>query len=432
MSAPSNGPDRPGRPRTGDPGPEGARPEGSWPEAARPEAARPEGFGSPGSPPLPSPPLASAPLASPPRGSHAHGARALWGVVVLVPLLVGLALAAFAWPAARLAPRDVPVGVVAPAAAGAAIEQRLARDGDAVEVHRFADRVEAEAAIADRDVYGAILIAPEGTTVLTASAASPLVAQLLQQAATGGAPAPAPSGATAPAPGPPTTSPGATAPSPGAPATSPGAAPSAPVRVVDVVPADRDDPRGAALAASVLPLVLAGMAAGLLVWLAGGGWPARWAALVGASALAGLVAAGIAQGWLGVLGGSWAVNAGVLGLTVLAVGATVAGLAALGGRAGAALGALLMVLVGNPLSGVSSAPELLPAPAGAIGQLLPPGAGGSLLRSTAFFDGAGATAPLAVLAAWVLLGLALTWVAALRRPRPSPVGAPEGDPVAVS
>jgi hypothetical protein len=56
----------------------------------------------------------------------------------------------------------------------------------------------------------------------------------------------------------------------------------------------------------------------------------------------------------------------VLGLTVLAVGATVIGLAALFGRAGAALGALLMVLVGNPLSGVSSAPELLPEPAGAM------------------------------------------------------------------
>jgi hypothetical protein len=325
-------------------------------------------------------------------------------VIVLVPLLVGLALAAFAWPAARLAPRDVPVGVVAPAAAGAAIEQRLAGD-DAVEVHRFADRAAAEAAIADRDVYGAIVIAPEGTTVLTASAASPLVAQLLQQAATTGAPAAA---------------------------SSPGVALAAPVRVVDVVPADPDDPRGAALAASVLPLVLAGMASGLLVWLAGGSWPVRWAALVIASALAGLVAAGIAQGWLGVIGGSWAVNAGVFGLTVLAVGATVAGLAAVAGRAGAALGALLMVLVGNPLSGVSSAPELLPAPAGALGQLLPPGAGGTLLRSTAFFDGAGAAGPLAVLAAWVLLGLALSWVAALRRPRPSPVGAHEGDPVAIS
>jgi hypothetical protein len=363
MSAPSNGPGRPLAPRSGAPRPQGPRPQGARP----------------------------------------HGARALWGVVVLVPVLVGLALAAFAWPAARLGPRDLPIGVVAPAGAGDAIERRLA--GDALEVHQLADQASARAAIADRDVYGAIVVGPQGTTVLTASAASPLVAQLLQQAAAGGGPAAAP---------------------------SPGGGAAAPVRVVDVVPADPDDPRGAALAASVLPLVLAGMAAGLLVWLAGGPGPARWAALAAASAAAGLVAAGTVQGWLGLLGGNWLVNAGALGLTVLAVAATVAGLAALGGRAGAAVGALLMVLVGNPLSGVSSAPELLPAPAGAVGQLLPPGAGGSLLRSTAFFDGAGAAGPLTVLAAWVVLGLALGWLAALRRPRPSPVGTPEADPVAVS
>jgi hypothetical protein len=361
MSAPSNGPGRPLAPRSGAPRPQGPRPQGARP----------------------------------------HGARALWGVVVLVSVLVGLALAAFAWPAARLGPRDLPIGVVAPAGAGDAIERRLT--GDALEVHRFADQASARAAIADRDVYGAIVVGPQGTTVLTASAASPLVAQLLQQAAAGGGPAAAP---------------------------SPGGGAAAPVRVVDVVPADPDDPRGAALTASVLPLVLAGMAAGLLVWLAGGPGPARWAALAAASAAAGLVAAGTVQGWLGLLGGNWLVNAGVLGLTVLAVAATVAGLAALGGRAGAAVGALLMVLVGNPLSGVSSAPELLPA--GAVGQLLPPGAGGSLLRSTAFFDGAGAAGPLTVLAAWVVLGLALGWLAALRRPRPSPVGTPEADPVAVS
>ena len=51
-----------------------------------------------------------------------------------------------------------------------------------------------------------------------------------------------------------------------------------------------------------------------------------------------------------------------------------------------------MVLIGNPFSGVGSAPELLPQPIGAIGQLMPPGAGGNLLRSTGFFDGAGAPA----------------------------------------
>jgi hypothetical protein len=345
-------------------------------------------------------------MATPTEGSNAldsrerpppHGPRALVAVLLLVPVLVGLALAAFAWPAARLAPRDLPVGVVAPAAVGDAIAQRLAREGDAVEVHRFPDQASARAAIADRDVYGAIVLAPEGTTVLTASAASPLVAQLLQQAAT----------------------------------TAAGGAASDEPRVVDVVPADPDDPRGAALAASVLPLVLAGMAAGLLVWLAGGTGPAGWVVLVVAAAGAGLVAGGIAQGWLGVLGGDWVVNAGVLGLTVLAVGATVAGLAALFGRAGAALGALLMVLVGNPLSGVSSAPELLPQPAGAIGQLLPPGAGGSLLRSTALFDGAAATRPLVVLVAWVALGLLAAGVAAMRGRRSGRAAAPRTDPVAV-
>lgn len=77
------------------------------------------------------------------------------------------------------------------------------------------------------------------------------------------------------------------------------------------------------------------------------------------------------------------------------------------GLRGIGLGLLLMVFVANPLSGVGSAPELLPEPVGAIGQLMPPGAGGNLLRSTGFFDGAAAGERVAVLLAWVLGGLAL-------------------------
>jgi hypothetical protein len=73
-----------------------------------------------------------------------------------------------------------------------------------------------------------------------------------------------------------------------------------------------------------------------------------------------------------------------------------------------------MIFVGNPFSAVGSAPELLPQPVGAIGQLMPPGAGGNLLRSTGFFDGAGGGTHLIVLGAWALTGLALIAAGTLR------------------
>ena len=57
----------------------------------------------------------------------------------------------------------------------------------------------------------------------------------------------------------------------------------------------------------------------------------------------------------------------------------------------------------------------LPVPAGLIGQLMPPGAGANLLRSTASFDSAGANAHVAVLTAWAVAGLALLVAAGLRQ-----------------
>jgi hypothetical protein len=123
--------------------------------------------------------------------------------------------------------------------------------------------------------------------------------------------------------------------------------------------------------------------------------------------LAGLVSAAVLHG-LGVLTGPWLAEAGALGLLTLAISATVCGLGAALGRPGAGLGVLLLFVVGNPISGLASAPELLPKPWGALGQLLPPGAGATALRSVAFFDGARASGPLWTLAGWALAGLVLT------------------------
>jgi hypothetical protein len=81
-----------------------------------------------------------------------------------------------------------------------------------------------------------------------------------------------------------------------------------------------------------------------------------------------------------------------------------------------------MVFVGNPWSGNVTAPELLPEAAGFVGQLLPPGAGGQLLRSTAFFDGAGAGGHLAVLLVWIGLGFGAVLAAAQLRQRAAEPG----------
>ncbi|MFJ8111404.1 ABC transporter permease [Streptomyces sp. NPDC096132] len=296
--------------------------------------------------------------------------RRLIAVVLLVPTLTAVALWAFAWPAARTAPRDLPLGVAGPAAATAQVEKQLAQHEGAFEIHRYADEAAARDAIEDRTVYGAVVVTAQGPELLTASAASPVVAQLLQQAVAQQA-----------------------------------AAEGTQVKTVDVVPAPSADPRGAALNASVLPLALAGIIAGAVVTFLGlRGWRAV-AALLGAAALVGVVAAALAHSWLEVLTGDWWAEAGVLGLSTLAVSAAVAGCAALVGTAGVGVVAFVVMFLGNPFSGAASAPRMLPEPAGAIGQWLPPGAGTTLLRSVSFFDGAAATGPALTLLWWAAFGL---------------------------
>jgi hypothetical protein len=306
--------------------------------------------------------------------------------ILVVPVLVALVLTLFAWPQARLEPRGVPVGIAGPPEAAASIEEPLANEGGAFEIHRYADESAARQAILDREIYGAFVASPGGSTLLIASAGSPAVAQALEELAAGLA-----AGADA------------------------AGQPVPPPEVVDVVPTDPDDPRGAAFNSSVLPLLIAGLVAGVLVALAIPPGLGQIAGLVVAATLAGLAAVAIAQGWLEILEGGWLANAAVLSLMVLAIAAVVAGLTGALGAAGIALAAVLVVLIGNPWSGLSTAPELLPTPAGDIGQLLPPGAGGQALRDTAFFDGGALGEHLAVLIAWAAIGLALVMVASRRR-----------------
>lgn len=285
---------------------------------------------------------------------------------VAIAILVALPVWAFSWGAARTAPRDVPIGVAGPPAAVAQLSERLSAEG-MFDVRAYPDLAAARSAIEDREVYGALVLRPGGTTLLKASAGSPAVAEMLEKMAADG--------------------------------------PARPEQTIDVVAASPADPRGAVLASSVMPLVIVSVLTGVIVYLVTRSAWGRSLGLFGGAVLAALVVTGIIQGWLGVLGGDWYLNAAVLALIVMAIAGAEMGAEMLLGPKALAVVAPLMVFIGNPWSGASSAPELLPEPVGWIGQALPPGAGVTLLRSTAFFDGAGSARALVVLLAWAALGL---------------------------
>lgn len=310
-------------------------------------------------------------------------ARALLLGLVAVAIQAAMVFA-FTWPAARLAPRDIPLVVAGPAPAVSAVVRQLdQRQPDAFAIKQLPDPAAARTALRGREAYGAIVITPAGPRMLVASAASPVVAADLTQLGN------------------------QLAGRPGAP-------------VPDVVTTDSHDSHGAVFSSLLLPLIMSSLAGGILLGLMIGSIVRRAVGLVTFSILGGVVTAAIVQTFLSALPGPFLAIAGVIGLVVLAVAGTVVGLTAVVGRPGYAVAGLLMMLVANPLSGATSAPELLPQPWGAIGQAMPAGAGGTLLRSVAYYHGARSGAPLTALVIWSAAGLLLLGLGALRARRTVP------------
>ncbi|TCC09940.1 ABC transporter permease [Kribbella soli] len=314
--------------------------------------------------------------------TEAHAAERrrppLIAVITLLTAVLTVFLIAFAWPSARSEPRNVPLAVSGPTPAVAQIEAGLeqAMPGG-FEITAVPDRQAAVQRIEDRDAYGAIVLDAAQPEVLTASAGGPAIAQVLTQ-------------------------------------LSARMSPENPAKVTDIVPLPKDDPRGAGLAAGALPLVLGGIiAAAALTQLVRSG-AKRMIGAVTFAVTGGLALAAVLQYWLGSFDGSYLGNAGVIAMSIAAISLTLLGLEWLLGTAGLALGGAVMMLLGNPLSGMTSAPEMLPSGWGTLGQLLPPGAAGTALRSVSFFDGAGAARPLVVLACWLLAGVVLCGLGALR------------------
>ena len=331
---------------------------------------------------------------APPRhtqhGQQSHeppaAARAA-GIVVALTLAIAILAVAFALPAVESAPRDVPIGVAGPAAVTTQISDQIGQaTPGAFAVTMYSSEDALRRAILDREAYGGIAVGPQGPTLLTATGASPAIATVLGQLGTGMA-----------------------------------QKTGIPLRTEDLAPLTTDDPRGAGLSASALPITLAGIipAIALLLVLTREVWTRFVAAIVFAPVAGVSIAALLWFAFGSIDQNFWGV-AGALSLGIAAALLLMLGLGSLFGKVGLGIGAALAVLVGNPLSGLASAPEMLPSGWGAFGQLLPQGATATLLRSTAYFSGAGSTTAIVVLTCWAAVGATLVIIGALRQTAAAP------------
>jgi hypothetical protein len=301
------------------------------------------------------------------------------GVIAIQLIMV----ATYAWSATSTAPRNIPVAIAGPARAVALVTGELdtAKPG-AFRLLPVSTPAKARRDITSRQTYGAILVSGPGRIdVLVASGGSPAVASVLT-----------------------------------AMTAMMDAVSTRPANVTDIVPATAADQTGAAFSFTVLPLMLSSLIAGVVLTMRVPDPSRRAAALVVFGIGGGLASAAVAHSWLGVIPGHFTAIACAMGLAALAAAAGVSGLAHFGARfgkrqVGLGVGGVIIMLLGNPFSGMSSAPEMLPGIWGFIGQCLPTGAAATLLRSVGYFDGARSGGPWTVLGIWAGVGLLLTLTA---------------------
>ena len=333
------------------------------------------------------------------KPNTAWGRAAAYGIAG--SLVVGLVVLAFLWPSKATSPHNLPVSIVGPEAAVTAVKGALeTASPDAFDFVDAADREEAETQIKQRDTYGAIVLAtpPQTPEVLTAPAGSAVATQML-------------TGLAAQLEG---QAKSATA----AQVTTQGgdeaAAAAVTVTVTAVVPLVDSDPTGSGLAAASFPLMMGGMIGGIIVSLLVTGAARRVAALAGFGVAAGLVLSFIMHTWFEYLPGSFGQLWLVMGASVVATSAFIAGCATFFGKAGIGIGAITTMLIANPIAAAATPWQFLPSPWGAIGQWFVPGAANSLMRGTAYFPDASMSHEWLVLGGWIALGLVLIALGGLR------------------
>lgn len=318
---------------------------------------------------------------TPPKVVNLLGLTLGLGAILVVLLLV------FIMPSLKSGPRDLPLGVVGDPAAVEQLAQGLdsAAKGAFV-LSEYATADHAEQAVRDREVVGALAVGADGVEALVASAGSAAISSTVSATAT------------------------ALADQVGLDAV-----------VTDVVPLPEGDPTGIGIGGLAFPLVFGGIVPAVAfrkVFARHLGWAI--AGILAFAAVGGVLVASVLMFVFGSIEGAFWPVAGAMALGIAGLAIPLAGLQELFGGKGFTIGAMLMMFVGNPLAGISTGAAWLPAGLGVIGQVLPPGASGTLVRAAAYFGGTGGGIAALTLGSWIAAGVVLLVIAQLRARRSAP------------
>ncbi|WP_404320500.1 hypothetical protein [Arthrobacter luteolus] len=309
--------------------------------------------------------------------SHRKHAAIWAGLTVGLSVILLALLMLFISPSLLSGPRDLGLGVVGAEHQAESIAETLEEQSPgAFVVQSYDSAADLQQGIRDRDIVGGFDFSAPDMTVYVASAGSTAVSGTVSNV---GATMAGSMGQTA--------------------------------EIVDVVPLPSADPTGVGIGGLAFPLVFGGIvpAVAFRSMLSGKRW---WifAGLTGFSVAGGFVVAAVLKYLFGSIEGPLVPVAASVALGIAALALPLAGLNECFGTKGFTIAAMSMMFVGNPFAGIATSAQWLPAGVAMIGQLLPPGAAGTLVRAVAYFDGVGGAGAAVTLGVWVLVGIVL-WFA---------------------
>ncbi|MFF3646422.1 DUF3533 domain-containing protein [Streptomyces sp. NPDC002564] len=290
-------------------------------------------------------------------------------------------------------PTDVPFGVVAPGPAAEQTRDQLKKlPGEPLDPRVVESEGLARHQILNRDIDGALIVDPRGTTdtLLVASGGGTALSRTLTELA-----------------------------------TEVDAEQKRTVKTVDVAAASNQDFNGLSSFYLVVGWCVGGYLCASILAISAGSRAAnvpraviRLGTMALYSIVGGLGGALIIGPILGALPGSIMGLWGLGALVIFGVGAITLALQSLTGIVGIGLAVLLVVIAGNPSAGGAFPLPMLPPFWEAIGPWLPPGAGTWVARSIAYFEGNAVTKPLLILSGWAVLGVVVTLALSARRRTP--------------